>query len=455
MKAGLASKVRARIVLPVAYALVRDARFTLLDAVLERDGWSRDQVRDHQAKRLTSLFRMCRSHNPYWAARFEECGLNPDGSNPFHELAKLPILTKDELRANWRRMRSTHLPDSQVVHETSSGSTGMQINFYQSQHYRQLHAAMEYRSRSWMGVRPGDPYLSIQAHGAHIPRSTRFFRGARAWLEHGFIFDAFHLDPAQMRAQLTEARRLRPVHVHGYATSCATVAKMAREFGMHEWPSVRAVSTTSERQTPEHRQTLSEVFGAPVYDRYGSREVLSISMQCPQGGHHLYADVNIVEFAPVEEIGGSLSAIVVTPLDNEAMPLFRYRGGDEANPIDGACPCGRALPLMSGCRGRVCNNFITPDGRIVNGTYFLYYFYYQEGFQAYQFHQTTPSHIDLYVVPDGRLSKERRDYLERSCRKIREDFDSQFDVTLHIVDEIPRRPGGKQLYILSDVLKNI
>ena len=197
------------------------------------------------------------------------------------------------------------------------------------------------------------------------------------------------------------------------------------------------------------------MFGAPVYDRYGSREVLSISMQCPQGGHHLYADVNIVEFAPVDEIGGSLSAIVVTPLDNEAMPLFRYRGGDEANPIDGACPCGRALPLMSGCRGRVCNNFITPDGRIVNGTYFLYYFYYQEGFQAYQFHQTTPSHIDLYVVPDGRLSKERRDYLERSCRKIREDFDSQFDVTLHIVDEIPRRPGGKQLYILSDVLKNI
>ena len=110
---------------------------------------------------------------------------------------------------------------------------------------------------------------------------------------------------------------------------------------------------------------------------------------------------------------------------------------------------------MTGCRGRVCNNFITPDGRIVNGTYFLYYFYYQEGFKSYQFHQTTADHIDLYVVPDGTLTQERRDYLAASCRKISEDYQSQFNVALHIVDSIPKRPGGKHLYTISDVLRHI
>lgn len=455
MTTSMASKVRAGVVLPAAYALVRDSRFALLESVLERDAWSAEQIRAHQAERLTSLFRMCREHNPYWSSKFTEFGVNPNGSDPFAELAKLPILTKDEIRANWKRMRSTHLSKSDVVHETSSGSTGMQINFYQSRHYRQLHAAMEYRSRAWMGVRPGEPYISIQAHGAHMTRKTRLFRGARAWLENGFILDAFHLDPAKMREQLIQARKLNPVHVHGYATSCMTVAEFARDAGLTDWPSVRAVSTTSEQQTPEHRKTLGDVFGAHVYDRYGSREVLSISMQCPEGGHHIYADMNFVEFAPVSELGGELSAIVVTPLDNEAMPLFRYRGGDEAAPIDGACACGRILPLMTGCRGRVCNNFITPDGRIVNGTYFLYYFYYQEGFKSYQFHQTTPDHIDLYVVPDGALTQERHDYLKASCRKIADDYASQFNVDLHIVDSIPKRPGGKHLYIISDVLRHI
>lgn len=455
MSTSMASKVRAGVVLPAAYALVRDARFAMLDRVLERDSWSLDQIRAHQAERLTSLFRMCREHNPYWSSKFSEFGVNPNGSDPFAELAKLPLLTKDEIRANWKRMRSTHLSKSDVVHETSSGSTGMQINFYQSRIYRQMHAAMEYRSRAWMGVRPGEPYISIQAHGAHMTRKTRIFRGARAWLENGFILDAFHLDPAKMKEQLIQARKLKPVHVHGYSTSCMTVAEFARDAGLTDWPSVRAVSTTSEQQTPQHRRILGEVFGAQVYDRYGSREVLSISMQCPEGGHHIYADVNLVEFSHVSEVGGDLNAIVVTPLDNEAMPLFRYRGGDEAAPIEGMCKCGRVLPLMTGCRGRVCNNFITPDGRIVNGTYFLYYFYYQEGFKSYQFHQTTPEHIDLYVVPDGTLSQERHDYLKASCRKISDDYQSQFNVELHIVDNIPKRPGGKHLYTISDVLRHI
>lgn len=455
MSASAASRVRGGVVLPAAYALVRDARFAMLDAMLERDTWTAAQIREHQAERLTSLFRISREHNPYWAEKFSTFGVNPNSDDPFVELAKLPILTKDEIRANWKRMRSTHLPDSQVVRETSSGSTGMQINFYQSRHYRHMHAAMEYRSRVWMGVQPGEPYLSIQAHGAHMTRKTRLFRGARAWLENGFILDAFHLDPAKMREQLIQARKLKPVHVHGYATSCVTVAEFARDAGLTDWPSVRAVSTTSEQQTPEHRQKLGEIFDAQVYDRYGSREVLSISMQCPEGGHHIYEDANFVEFAPVSEVGGDLNAIVVTPLDNEAMPLFRYRGGDEAAPIDGACACGRVLPLMTGCRGRVCNNFITPDGRIVNGTYFLYYFYYQEGFKSYQFHQTTPENIDLYVVPDGTLSDERHEYLKQSCRKISEDYNSQFHVALHIVDSIPKRPGGKHLYIFSDVLRHI
>ncbi len=455
MSTNFGATLRRRVTLPVAFGLVGDKRFALLNDVLARDAWSPAQVRKHQAERLSHLFRICRDHNPYWSARFDAFGVNPNGSDPFAELAKLPILTKDEMRENWKQMRSTHLSASDMVHETSSGSTGMQINFFQSNYYRQLHAAMEYRSRAWMGVQPGEPYLSIQAHGAHMTRKTKLLRNARKWMENGFILDAFHIDPTVVRAQLEAARRINPVHVHGYTTSCVTVAEIARDAGLTDWPSVRAVSTTSEQQTEEHRKILGETFGANVYDRYGSREVLSISMQCAQGKHHIYEDVNIIEFAPLSEVGDNLSAIIATPLDNEAMPLFRYRSGDEAAAIDGACTCGRTLRLMTGCRGRICNNFITPDGRIINGTYFLYYFYYQEGFKSYQFHQTTEDHIDLYVVPDGTLSQERHDYLKQCCQKIRDDSDGQFEVKLHLVDEIPKRKGGKHLYTISDVLRHL
>jgi len=46
-------------------------------------------------------------------------------------------------------------------------------------------------------------------------------------------------------------------------------------------------------------------------------------------------------------------------------------------------------------------------------------------------------------------------YLKQCCDKIRADSNDQFNVELHIVDEIPKRKGGKHLYTISDVLRHI
>lgn len=452
--ARLADKIREKVVLPIAYYLLRDRRFALLEELLARDAWTPQQIRTYQGQRLGSLLRVAQEHNPYWREKFKTFGVHANGSDPFAEIAKLPILTKDEMRANWKQMRSTHLGDHEMQLETSSGSTGMQINLYHSKVYRRIHAAMQYRSRAWMGVQPGEPYLAIQSMGPSPKFKRRVLRQFRAMLEKGYFIDAIHIDPADVKQHLARAAKTNPVHVYGYTTSVVTVAQLSLEEKM-QWPSVRAVSTTSEQLLPPDREMLGKAFDAPVYDRYGSREVLNVSMQCAQGKHHIYADLNYVEFAPLEDAEDDMQAIIITPLDNEAMPLFRYRSGDSAAAVEGTCSCGRHLPLMTGCRGRICNNFITPDGKIVSGAYFTFYFYYQEGFRAYQFHQTSPEHIDLYVVPQGTLTDERRAYLDNSCKKIREDHGNLFDVQLHIVDQIPRTPGGKHLYTISDVLRHI
>lgn len=445
---------RGRVILPLAYACVRDERFRMLGKLLARDEWSAEQIKTHQAERLQRLLHVGWAHNPYWHEKFEQYGVNHRGSDPFAELAKLPILIKDEIRSNYKRMRSTHLPDREIVYETSSGSTGRQVYVWHTRYYRQLHTANQYRTLAWMGIRPGDPYLQVCAHSAHLKRKKLLLRLLRTVIDGGFIIDAFHIDPEPTMQLLRRAQRRGPFYVFGYPTSMATIARLSRKMDLR-WPTVRAVGTTSEQLLDEDRKLLGDVYGARVYDRYGCREVQSIAIQCREGNHHIYADLNYVEFAQLEDADKGYEAILLTPLDNEAMPMFRYRNGDSASAMDGICLCGSALPLMTGCQGRICNNFITPDGRIINGTYFLLFFLSQEGYQAYQFHQTTPKHIDLYVVPDGTLTAERRRYLDSVCEHAATDFDTQFEVELHIVDEIPRTPGGKHLYILSDCLKNL
>lgn len=447
----LRTRLHAKVLMPLAYLMLRDRRFELIDGLLARDAWSREEIRAHQSTRLARLFRLCRNHNEFWRSKFDRHGVNPDGSDPLAELAKLPILTKDEVRANWRAMRSSHLPDSLVVVESSGGSTGKQVNLFQSRDYRTIHAANEYRSRAWMGLKPGEPYLSIQADGAYIRGKRRFLRTVRTAMERGSLIDGLQIDPACVRDSLREAAARRPVHVFGYTTPTVAIARIARELNL-DWSSVRAVSTTAERLFDADRAILEETYGAPVFDRYGSREVNSISMQCPEGSHHIFADLNVVEFVPIDDAEDNMNAIIVTPLDNEAMPLFRYRSGDEAVPIDRACPCGRALPLMSGCRGRIANNFVTADGRLINGGYFSRFFHGDPGVRSFQFHQTDVRHIDIYVALDGPATSERKEKMERIRREIDRDYPNQFETTLHLVDHIPRRRSGKHLFTISDVL---
>jgi len=448
------TRVHGKLLMPAAYYIMGDRRFTRLEQFIQRDGWTRSQIEEHQAKRLSSLLRVGWDHNPYWREKFRRFDVRPNRGDPFAEVRKLPILTKDELRANWRRMKSTHLSDNQVVHETSSGSTGMPINVYQSRYYRWVDAAMAYRGRLWMGVDLGEPAVSVVADRAFMSAKKRVLRQLRLLVERGMVIDAFVFDPELVEARIRRANRFRPALISGYTTSVVTAAKIAKGMGL-DWKCVRAVSTTAECLFDHDRKILEEAFGAPVYDQYGSREVTGIAMQCVEGSHHIFADSNYVEFTPVAGSGNGTNAIVLTPLDNEAMPLFRYRNGDCASPVDGTCSGGKAFPLMTRCHGRICNNFLLSDGRIINGTYFLYYFYYQEGFTAYQYHQTAVDHIDLYVVPDGVLSDDRRSYLQRSCTEMEQSFGNQFRMDLHVVGDVPHRAGGKHLYTISDCLKNV
>ncbi|HWL95239.1 MAG TPA: hypothetical protein VNT79_17090 [Phycisphaerae bacterium] len=454
MSGGWRSKVHGRVLMPAAYRLLGDRRFALVEQLLERDGWSREQLLAHQARRVSQLFQMCQDHNPYWRAKFEEFSVRVNSGDPLAELAKLPVLTKDEVRANWRLMRSGHLRDSEVVVESSGGSTGMQVNLFQSRTYRELHAANEYRARAWMGIAPGEPLLAIQADGTYIKGKKRLLRSIRMAIERGNIIDGLQIDPPTARSALFAAAKRKPVHILGYTTPMVAIARIARELRL-DWGSVRAVSTTAERLLDHDRELLGETYGAPVYDRYGSREVNSISMECSAGGHHVFSDLNVVEFAPLENADDEMNAIIVTPLDNEAMPLFRYRGGDEAAPVAGSCACGRGLPLMTGCRGRIANNFVTSDGRLINGGYFSRYFYHQEGFRAFQFHQTDVRTIQIYVAPDGALSEDRRRYLDSIVQSVHRDYPNQFDLRLNIVEEIPRRASGKHLFTISDVLLHV
>lgn len=134
--------------------------------------------------------------------------------------------------------------------------------------------------------------------------------------------------------------------------------------------------TSAEVLEPADRQLIEEVFGCPVFNRYGCREVGVIASECPaHQGLHIAAEGLLVEIVqgndPVRP--GESGAILVTDLLNLGMPLIRYRIGDMGTWEEGQCPCGRGLPRLREVSGRVTDFLVGADGRLVSGVYLATY----------------------------------------------------------------------------------
>ena len=64
------------------------------------DRASAEEIRRKQSEWLGALLRHAHANVPWYSARFRAHGVRADGADPFAELAKLPVLTKAEVREN-------------------------------------------------------------------------------------------------------------------------------------------------------------------------------------------------------------------------------------------------------------------------------------------------------------------------------------------------------------------
>jgi phenylacetate-CoA ligase len=122
------------------------------------------------------------------------------------------------------------------------------------------------------------------------------------------------------------------------------------------FPRLREVRTSGEPVGATTRQLCRDAWNVPVTDVYAAAEAGCIALQCPGSEHyHVQSESVLVEVldgwnracAP-----GTVGRVVVTTLQNFAMPLVRYDIGDLAE-VGAPCPCGRGLPVLTRIAGRV------------------------------------------------------------------------------------------------------
>ena len=121
---------------------------------------------------------------------------------------------------------------------------------------------------------------------------------------------------------------------------------------------------------------LQQTWGCAVYNHYGATEMgLGGGVDCAaHAGYHLreadlyFEIVDPESGSPVPE--GVYGEVVLTTLTRRGMPLIRYRIGDRARFLPGACPCGTILRRMETVSGRY-DGFISVSGGADGGSSLL------------------------------------------------------------------------------------
>lgn len=360
--------------------------------------WPYEKLRKYQFAKLKLLIEHAYDHVPYYRNVFKDYGLTPSDIRDFNNYTSLPILTKELIRMNSEALRATNMSKDEFIPNSTGGSTGEPLHLFQDRNYELWADAA--RIRGWYHM-PG--YVSGEScavlWGAMHEVSTDFTFGQRlsAYLKSGEIpLNAFNLSRERKLDFLKWCRLLKPKLLRGYVTAIKDLATFIDEE-MIPHPRFKGVILCAETVDPDVQTYIEQIFRAPSYNTYGGRELSLIAMECQhKSGLHEVSENNYVEFEKTEVDGyDDAGNLLITNLNNYAMPFLRYRIGDIGVPSNlNSCPCGRGLPLIQKIIGRTTEVFVFNDGTRIAGEMFIHL---MKDFplKEYQFVQISGSRVAL------------------------------------------------------------
>ncbi|MCB2231506.1 phenylacetate--CoA ligase family protein [bacterium] len=413
----------------------------------------REGLRRFQLERLKTLLRHAGANCPFYAKRFAEAGFDPNSVSSLEDIQRLPLLTKADIQKNRDGMTAQNIPESERIPNKTGGSTGSPLQFFMSPDSVYRRIANTIRHDRWAGLEPYDKGAAIWGHQRDLnaPRSS-MDRIRDSFFSRRIVLDTSDITQKKLAHFVELLNTEKPSTYVAYANSVYLLARFIKERGLTGYHQPRSVITSAEVLTDEQRAVLEDVFGCPVFNRYGCREFSVIASECEaHAGLHMAADTLLVEVVRNDRIcrPGELGQLVITDLHNLAMPFIRYRIEDMGVLLDTECSCGRTLPMMNIVGGRVTDFLVTPEGSVVSGAAMTIYFIARvPGIVQAQLVQKEKDYLLLRLAVDDRFGEESKRMIAESVNRF---FGPAMRWDIERVDSIPVEASGKYRFSISEL----
>ncbi len=353
-----------------------EAHFVSLLAVLpshvRRVDWPRERLDAHREERLRALVRAAKEGSPWHRERLRD--VDPDALR-LGDLASLPVMTKSELLAHY----DDAVTDRRLTRERLNAHVGGQPGSYQPGSYlfgryrvtasagsSGERAVFAYDWSAWRAVQAGNTRMLARdrlrqrdlrrGRVAVIGSSHPWHRTAGTFARSPLV-TSIRIPVSCARAEMiARLEALRPRTLAGFPSMMGELAQEALAGRLRIAPARVVVS--GEPLTAAVREAIGEAWGARIANVWACTEAGPLAAGCFESeGMHLNEDLVIVE--AVDEQGrpvppGTRAAkVLVTNLENHAVPILRYELTDQVRLLEEPCPCGSRLARVADIEGRL------------------------------------------------------------------------------------------------------
>ena len=136
--------IRISVVYPLAEKIKGANSMEWYHRIQTMNTWSRGQIQNWQEEQLHMIVHQAYYHTIYWKKVFDERGLKPEDICTLSDLQKLPILTKNDIRAHYLEIIPDNIGQFRSRKDQTGGTTGEpmkyltdenQVSIYQSEQY--------------------------------------------------------------------------------------------------------------------------------------------------------------------------------------------------------------------------------------------------------------------------------------------------------------------------------
>jgi len=421
----------------------------------ESQYWSEEKLKVYQMTKIQKLVYYVYNNIPYYQKLFRKEGIHPNDINSIKQFKKIPVLTKEIARAENMNLIPKFSNLKNIRKTKTGGTSGPPLIIYRDAATRSFTWSAFYRWYDWIGIDLGDRITTLWGTPTvlSMPISTKIKKRMINFLQNTSTINSFAMNQNTLPKIIEEIKIKKPKLLKGYLSAILQLAEYCSEKRIDL--SIQAISSTTETLLPHVREYLENQFECKVYDQYGGGECESIAFECKeQSGLHITNEHVYLEIlnADGHDEDQNTGDIIVTDLDNYAMPLIRYEIGDNASFASKkySCDCGVRLPKLKSIIGRATDTIILKNGSKVHGVFFtdiLSELNLKDTglIRRFQVSQEKYGEIEFRIETSEDLKSSSLSLLENALNRF------FFKVEIKIFQKLEHDKSGKFRYVISKI----